>query len=103
MYSIVIPAYNESQRLGPTLDKILAFVAAQQWETEILVVNDGSKYNTAESVNACSKNYPNVRLVHNPANRGKGFSAKNGMLHAPGDIVLMTSSDLSSPVGESPM
>ena len=67
MYSIVIPAYNESQRLGPTLDKILAFVAAQQWETEILVVNDGSKDNTAEIVNAYSKNYPNVRLVQNPA------------------------------------
>ena len=101
MYSIVIPAYNESQRLGPTLDKILAFVAAQQWETEILVVNDGSKDNTAEIVNAYSKNYPNVRLVQNPGNRGKGFSVKNGMLHASGDILLMTDADLSSPIEES--
>ncbi|GAC1658647.1 MAG: glycosyltransferase family 2 protein [Acidobacteriaceae bacterium] len=100
MYSIVIPAYNESQRLGPTLDKVLAFVAEQGWESEILVVNDGSKDNTVEIVNAYSQNYPNVRLVQNPGNRGKGYAVKNGMLHANGDIMLMTDADLSSPIEE---
>ena len=98
MYSIVIPAYNESKRLGPTLDKILAFVAAQKWETRIFVVNDGSKDDTAELVNSYSKNHPHVLLLQNPGNRGKGYSVKHGMLHASGDIVLMTDADLSSPI-----
>jgi dolichyl-phosphate beta-glucosyltransferase len=102
MYSIVIPAYNESQRLGPTLDQVLAYVASQGWENEIVVVNDGSKDNTADIVRAYSKNYPNVRLVENPGNRGKGYAVKNGMLHASGDILLMTDADLSSPISEAP-
>jgi glycosyltransferase involved in cell wall biosynthesis len=100
MYSIVIPAYNESQRLAPTLDKVLAHVAQQRWVAEILVVNDGSKDDTAQIVRDYARRYENVRLVENPGNRGKGYAVKNGMLHASGDILLMTDADLSSPIGE---
>ena len=99
-YSIVIPAYNESERLRPTLDKVLAHDAAQGWNAEIIVVNDGSKDDTAEIVREYSRRYPNVRLVENPGNRGKGYAVKNGMLHATGDIQLMTDADLSAPIYE---
>jgi len=101
-YSIVIPAYNESQRLGATLEKVLAYVRQQAWDAEVIVVNDGSRDNTAEIVRAFAKNNPAVRLVENPGNRGKGYSVRNGILNARGDIVLFSDADLSSPIEEMP-
>lgn len=101
-YSIVIPAYNESQRLGATLGKVLAYLRQQAWDAELIVVNDGSRDNTAEIVRAFAKNNPAVRLVENPGNRGKGYSVRNGMLNARGDIVLFSDADLSSPIEEMP-
>ena len=101
-YSIVIPAYNESARLSATLDKVLAYVHAQGWQAEIIVVNDGSRDGTPGIVRAFAANNPIVRLVENPGNRGKGFSVRNGMLHARGRIVLFSDADLSSPIEEAP-
>jgi dolichyl-phosphate beta-glucosyltransferase len=101
-YSIVIPAYNESSRLGATLEKVLAYVRAQRWDAEIIVVNDGSRDNTAEIVRAMGANEPSLRLIENPGNRGKGYSVRNGMLHARGRIVLFSDADLSSPIEEAP-
>ena len=101
-YSIVIPAYNESARLGATLEKVLAYVHAQGWNAEVIVVNDGSRDNTAEIVGSFAKNDPALRLVENPGNRGKGYSVRNGMLHARGRIVLFSDADLSSPIEEAP-
>jgi len=99
-YSIVIPAYNESSRLRPTLDALLRYVHEKKWDVEILVVNDGSSDDTAQVVREYGKAHPEVLLLENPGNRGKGFSVRNGMLHARGDICLFTDADLSSPIGE---
>ncbi|HVM91547.1 MAG TPA: dolichyl-phosphate beta-glucosyltransferase [Terriglobales bacterium] len=99
-YSIVIPAYNESGRLRPTLDKLLAYAEQKHWEIEILVVNDGSRDDTADIVRAYSLTHPQVVLVENPGNHGKGYSVRNGMLHARGDVCLFTDADLSSPIDE---
>jgi dolichyl-phosphate beta-glucosyltransferase len=101
-YSIVIPAYNESARLGATLEKVLAYVHAQGWNAEVIVVNDGSRDNTAEIVRSFAAKDPALRLVENPGNRGKGYSVRNGMLHARGSIVLFSDADLSSPIEEAP-
>ena len=101
-YSIVIPAYNESARLGATLEKVLAYVRQQGWDAEVIVVNDGSRDNTAEIVRAFAKNNPMVRLVENRGNRGKGYSVRNGMLNARGDVVVFSDADLSSPIEEMP-
>jgi len=101
-YSIVIPAYNESARLGATLDKVLAYVRSQQWDAEVIVVNDGSRDNTADIVRAFAAKDPTLRLVENPGNRGKGYSVRNGMLNARGRIVLFSDADLSSPIEEAP-
>ena len=99
-YSIVIPAYNESARLGATLEKVLAYIRAQGWDAEVLVVNDGSLDNTAEIVQSFAARNPTLRLLENPGNRGKGYSVRNGMLNARGRIVLFTDADLSSPIEE---
>src|SRR5271157_6191869 len=101
-YSIVIPAYNESARLGATLEKVLAYVRQQGWDAEVIVVNDGSRDNTAEIVRGFAKNNPMVRLVENPGNRGKGYSVRNGILNSRGDVVVFSDADLSSPIEETP-
>ncbi len=101
-HTIVIPAYNESARLGATLEKVLAYVHAQGWNAEVLVVNDGSRDNTAEIVRTHAAKDPTLRLIENPGNRGKGYSVRNGMLHAQGQIVLFSDADLSSPIEEAP-
>lgn len=102
MHSIVIPAYNESARLGNTLDKVLAYVHSQGWNAEVIVVNDGSRDNTAEIVKLFAAKNPILRLVENPGNRGKGYSVRNGMLNARGEIILFSDADLSSPIEEAP-
>ena len=101
-YSIVIPAYNESARLGATLDKVLAYVRTQGWNAEVIVVNDGSRDDTAEIVRNFALTHAALRLVENPGNRGKGYSVRNGMLNARGRVVLFSDADLSSPIEEAP-
>ena len=98
--SIVIPAYNESARLGLTLDRVTKFVHDQAWDAEVIVVDDGSGDETADIVRSYSVRNPIVRLVQNPGNRGKGYSVRNGVLSAQGAIVLFTDADLSSPIEE---
>jgi len=100
VYSLVIPAYNESSRIRPTLDEILRYTGEQKWDAEILVVDDGSRDDTAAIVREYARAHPQIHLVQNPGNRGKGYSVRNGMLHARGDICLFTDADLSSPIAE---
>ena len=101
-YSIVIPAYNESTRLAASLKKVLAYVHAQGWDAEVIVVNDGSRDNTAEIVRSFAAKDPVLRLLENPGNRGKGYSVRNGMLNARGKLLLFSDADLSSPIEEAP-
>jgi glycosyltransferase involved in cell wall biosynthesis len=98
--SIVIPAYNESARLGRSLNRVLDFVHQEGWQAEVIVVDDGSSDGTAEIVKEYARTNPMVRLLQNPGNRGKGYSVRNGMLNARGSIVLFTDADLSSPIEE---
>ena len=101
-YSIVIPAYNEGARLGPTLEKVLAYIAQHGCDAEVIVVNDGSRDNTADIVREMAQTNPSLRLVENPGNHGKGYSVRNGMLHAQGRVVVFSDADLSSPIEEIP-
>ncbi len=101
-YSIVIPAYNEAARLGATLERVLSYIAVQAWKAEVIVVNDGSCDTTPELVRSYAGRYPGLRLLQNPGNRGKGFSVRNGILHATGKIILFSDADLSSPIEEAP-
>jgi glycosyltransferase involved in cell wall biosynthesis len=99
-YSIIIPAYEEGARLGTTLDKILNYVREHGWDAEIIVVNDGSRDNTPEIVRERAEKYPGLGMLENPGNRGKGYSVRNGMLHAHGEVLLFSDADLSSPIEE---
>jgi glycosyltransferase involved in cell wall biosynthesis len=100
--SIVIPAYNEELRLRPTLNRVLNFIRLQAWDAEVIVVDDGSRDRTADIVRQHAESNGIVRLVQNPGNRGKGFSVRNGVLNARGQIILFTDADLSSPIEEAP-
>jgi len=99
-YSIIIPAYNESARIPATLRSVMDTIRARDWDAEVVVVNDGSRDNTAAVVRELAGKHPEIRLVQNPENRGKGYSVRHGILQARGDIVLFTDADLSSPMDE---
>lgn len=99
-YSIVIPAFNEGQRITATLDKVLAYIAQQSWKAEVIVVDDGSRDETPAIVRGYAQRHPAVRLLQNPGNRGKGYSVRHGMLEARGDLLLFSDADLSSPIQE---
>ncbi len=99
-YSIVIPAFNEQARIGATLERVMNCVQTHQWAAEVLVVNDGSRDQTAAIVSAAARQYQNLRLIENPGNRGKGYSVRSGMLQARGAIVMFTDADLSAPIEE---
>src|SRR5665811_88642 len=75
-YSIVIPAYNESARIPATLASVVACIRAKQWPAEVIVVNDGSTDSTAQIVRDFALQAPEVRLIENPGNRGKGYSVR---------------------------
>jgi len=98
--SIVIPAYNEEQRLSRTLPQIRDYLAKRGWDGEVVVVDDGSSDCTAEIVRQWQKQIPMMRLVQNGRNRGKGYSVKHGMLEARGHLAIFTDADLSSPIEE---
>jgi glycosyltransferase involved in cell wall biosynthesis len=98
--SIVIPAYNESARIEDALEKVLRCVDERQWDAEVLVVDDGSKDDTAAIVHRWMVHHPRLHLIQNPGNRGKGYSVRNGLLQAAGDVVMFTDADLSSPMEE---
>jgi len=99
-YSIVLPAFNESERIAATIENIFTFAAKKSWQTEIIVVNDGSTDDTVEVVRRCAATRPGLRLLQNPGNRGKGYSVRHGMLQAQGEILLFSDADLSSPIAE---
>ena len=97
----MIPAYNEGARLSTSLEKVLTYIHDQKWNAEVVVVNDGSRDATAEIIRAFATKDPILRLVENPGNRGKGYSVRNGMLNAVGEVLIFSDADLSSPIGES--
>jgi len=101
--SIIIPAYNEENRLGRALERIRDFFSAEQTlpgQIEILVVDDGSTDGTARIAQDWAAAMPSVRLISNDRNRGKGYSVRRGMLEARGRVALFTDADLSSPIEE---
>jgi dolichyl-phosphate beta-glucosyltransferase len=99
-YSIVIPAYNEAARIGRTLESVLACIRSRGWFAEVVVVNDGSRDQTADIVREFAARAPEIRLLENPGNRGKGYSVRHGLLESFGEIVMFTDADLSAPIEE---
>jgi dolichyl-phosphate beta-glucosyltransferase len=93
--SVVVPAYNEEERLVLSLEKIASYLDAGGIDAEILVVDDGSKDRTAELATKALTGRRG-RVVANGENRGKGYSVRHGVLEARGRFVLLTDADLST-------
>jgi dolichyl-phosphate beta-glucosyltransferase len=100
LLSVVIPAYNEERRLGPSLEKILAYLRQRRRPFEVLVVDDGSYDGTAPLVRRMASKHKGLKLVMNGGNRGKGASVAHGVAEAKGATILMTDADLSTPIQE---
>ena len=98
--SVIIPAYNESKRLPLTLIDIDKKLSEANYSYEIIVVNDGSKDNTAEIVRRFSHLIKNLRLIDNKENHGKGWVVRQGMLEANGKIRLFMDADNSTSVDQ---
>ncbi len=105
LLSIVIPAYNEEERLGKTLSETFDYLAEQDYTSELIVIDDGSRDRTveiAESFLSRSSTKTKLTTLKNPGNRGKGYAVRNGMLHASGEIHLFFDADLATPLDQIP-
>lgn len=103
--SVVIPAYNEAERLPATLARLAAWFASFSGPAEVLVIDDGSIDGTADIAKSAAPRMPEhvtLRVMRHDANRGKGAAIRDGCLRAEGEVVLFTDADLASPPEEWP-
>jgi dolichyl-phosphate beta-glucosyltransferase len=98
--SVVIPAYNEGERIESTLGKLIEHLEKNFPRFEIIVVDDGSVDDTGDKVKRIAETNRHIELVSYFPNRGKGFAVRQGMLRANNDAALFTDADLSTPVEE---
>ena len=102
--SIIVPAYNEAARLGTTLRAILDYLNRTEENAELIVVDDGSRDDTAvvaeSAVAECGA--VSARVIRYEANRGKGYAVRVGLLAAGANIALFSDADLSTPITETP-
>lgn len=96
--SVIIPAYNEENRIGKTLDVLREYLSKQPYSYEILVVADGPTDKTVEVVREKIKTIPSLTLIDRKKNMGKGYTVKEGMLKANGRIRLFTDADNSTDI-----
>lgn len=102
--SIVVPAFNEAERLGASLRIILDYLDEQVGDGELIVVDDGSSDHTAEVARQSFSHSPRVaaRCIRYEKNRGKGYAVRIGLLAAHAPIALFSDADLSTPITETP-
>ena len=100
LLSVVVPAYNEAERLGASLTRMTAYFQAQPYDYEILIVDDGSTDATQDVARKFADADPRVRLLSYAPNRGKGHAVRYGMLRATGQRVLFCDADLATPIEE---
>ncbi len=96
--SAVVPAFNEAQRIANTLRRLHDYLAGGCFGYEILVVLDGPTDSTRDVLRSLSAEIPHLRIIDRPVNRGKGFTVREGMLEARGQIRLFTDADNSTDI-----
>ena len=103
-FSLVIPAFNEADRIGQSLRATLDYLQATSPGSELIVVNDGSTDNTSGVVREvfAAQTSVKTRLLEHSPNRGKGAAVREGLLAATTPIGLFSDADLSTPVEEAP-
>ena len=102
--SIVVPAFDEDERLGDSIEKMLAYVRENNLAAELVVVDDGSSDRTAEIARESASEYPQTvtRVIRYEQNRGKGYAVKTGLMSAEADVAIFSDADLSTPIEELP-
>ena len=98
--SIVIPCYNEEERLPRTIEQIERYLADKEIKYELILVDDGSSDGTRLVQDAAAERNPSVRVEALPRNRGKGRALAEGVATAKGAEILVTDADLSTPIEE---
>jgi dolichyl-phosphate beta-glucosyltransferase len=96
--SIIIPAYNEGDRICEALGPTIAYLQAQAYGSEIIVVSDGSRDNTRTVAEGFRSSFPNLRVLEYFPNHGKGCAVRTGMLAAQGERVLFMDADYAVPI-----
>jgi len=96
--SVVIPAFNEARRIGPTLEAVSSYLEMQRIGYDIIVVSDGSTDSTDSIVESYARKDPRIRLLSYKPNRGKGYAVRAGMMSALAQDVLLTDADLATPI-----
>lgn len=95
--SLIIPAFNEEERIGDSLSNAIEYLNSKHYNYEIIVVDDGSTDNT---LNIASNHEPKVKIIKQPKNTGKGAAVRRGMLESTGDFRIFTDADFSTPIYE---
>src|SRR3954471_15541942 len=98
--SIVIPAYKEETRLGPTLRSYLDYCRNAGRSVEVTVVDDGSLDGTSQVVETLAGTYPELRLIRLADNRGKGYAVRTGIVNSRGNQILFADADGATPIAE---
>ena len=98
--SVVIPAFEEARRLGPTLNQVRAYLDDQPYVSEVVVVIDGGRDGTLGLVRDLATEWPALTVHHSEVNRGKGHAVRLGMLASRGWYLLFSDADLSTPIAE---
>ncbi|MCH7904361.1 MAG: glycosyltransferase family 2 protein [Armatimonadetes bacterium] len=98
--AVIVPAYNEEDRIGPTLERLNEYLAAQSYTWKVVVVNDGSTDSTVQIVADFSALHPGFELIDSQPNRGKGFVVRKGMTEVEAEWLLFSDADLAAPIEE---
>jgi len=96
--SVIVPAYNEAERLPKTLRRLQEYLSAKLFNYEIIVALDGPTDNTREVLKGMMSKIKNLRILDRRVNRGKGHTVKEGMLKAVGRIRLFSDADNSTDI-----
>jgi dolichyl-phosphate beta-glucosyltransferase len=96
--SLVIPAYNEAGRIGGTVTQVCSYLDRQPYDWELIVVIDGGPRDAGDEARAAAGTRPNVRVLDNDVNRGKGYSVRRGFREARGERLVFIDADLSLPI-----
>ena len=103
--SLIVPCYKEAERIGPSLKKIFEYLNKATYQSEVLIIDDGSPDTTFEVITASISSFPSsttvvFKPIKLPNNQGKGGAVKTGMLEAVGEVRIFTDADLSTPIYE---
>ena len=98
--AVIVPAYDEEDRIGPTLERLSEYFSTQPYTWKVVVVSDGSKDRTAAIVTDFASTHPNFELIDSQPNRGKGFVVRKGMTEVEAEWLLFSDADLAAPIEE---